>query len=65
MGSYDIIIPGMANLSFNIELSSTADPKSTLVSNIGREILKKSAVKFEGNEILGVDDFNVFACYKD
>ena len=29
--SDDIIIPGMANLSFNTELSTTADPKRTLV----------------------------------
>ena len=34
-----------------------------LVSNIGRA--KKSAVKFEGNEILSVDDFDIFACYRD
>ena len=27
LGSDDIIVPGTANLSFNIELSSTADPK--------------------------------------
>ena len=32
------------------------------MSNIGRAIVKKLAVKFEGNEILSVDDFNVFAC---
>ena len=55
----------MANLSFNIEVSSTADPKRTLVSNIGRAILKKLAVKLEGNEILSVDNFDVFVCYKD
>ena len=65
MGSGYIIVPGMANLSFNIELSSTADPKRTLVSNIGRAIVKKLAVKFERNEILSVDDFDVFACYRD
>ena len=40
LGSDDIIIPGMANLSFNIELSSTADLSRTLVSNIGRAIIK-------------------------
>ena len=34
------IIPGMVNLSFNIELTSTADPNRTLVSNIGRAIIK-------------------------
>ena len=65
MGSDDVIIPGMANLSFNIKLSSTADHKRALVNNIGRGIVKKLAVKFKENEILGVDDFDVFSCYQD
>ena len=65
LGSDDIIIPGMANLSFNIELTSAIDANTILVSNIGRAIVKKLAVKFEGNEIMGVDDFDVFACYRD
>ena len=63
--SDDVIIPGMANLSFNIELTSAIDANRTLVSNIGRAIIKKLAVKFEGNEIMSVDDFDVFACYRD
>ena len=58
-----IIIPGTVNLSFNIELSSTADPKRTLVSNIVRTIIKKLEVKFEGNEIMRIDDYDIFACY--
>ena len=53
------------NLSFNTELISTADANRTLVSNIGRAIVKKLAVKFERNEIMSVDDFDVFACYQD
>ena len=65
LGSDDVIIPGTANFSFNIELSSTADPKRTLVSNIGRANVKRLAVKFEGNEMLSVDDFDIFACYRD
>ena len=65
LGSDDVIIPGMANLSFNIKLSSTADLNRTPVSNVGRAIIKKLAVKFEGNEIMSVDDFNMFACYRD
>ena len=60
-----VIVPGTANLSFNIELTSTADAKRTLMSNIGRAIIKELAVKFEGNEILSVDDFDTFACYRD
>ena len=65
LGSDDVIIPGKANLSFNIELTSTVDPKRMLVSNIGRAIIKILAIKFEGNEILSIDDFEIFACYRD
>ena len=55
----------MANLSFNIELTSAVDANRTLVSNIGRPIVKTLAVKFEGNEIMSIDDFDMFACYRD
>ena len=65
LGSDDVIIPGMVNLSFNIELSSTVNANRTLVSNIGRAIITKLAVKFKGNEILSIDDFDIFACYQD
>ena len=65
LGSDDVIIPGTANLSFNIELTSTVDANRTLMSNIGRAIIKKLAVKFEGNEIMSVDDYDVLACYRD
>ena len=63
LGFDNVIIPGMANLSFNIELTSTVDANRTLVSNIGRAIIKKLAVKFEGNVILSIYDFDIFACY--
>ena len=65
LGSDDIIIPGTTKLSFNVELTSTSDPNRTLVSNIGRAIVKKLAVKFERNEIMSVDDFDVLACYRE
>ena len=65
IGSDDVIIPGTANLSFNIELTSAVDANRTLVSNFGRAIVKKLAVKFEGNEIMSVDDYDIFACYRD
>ena len=65
LGSDDVIIPGTVNLSFNIELTSTADPNRTLVSNICRAIKKKLAVKFKGNEILSIDNYDVFVCYWD
>ena len=65
LGSDDVIIPGMANFSFNIELSSTVDANRTLVSNIGRAIIKNLAVKFEENEIMSIDDHHIFTCYQD
>ena len=65
LGSDDVVIPGMMNLSFNIELSSTTDTKGTLVSNIGRAIVKKLVVKFEGNETSGISGLDVFACYRN
>ena len=65
LGSDDVIIPGMANLSFNIELTSAVDTNRALVSNISRAIINKLAVKFEGNEIMSMDDFYMFACYRD
>ena len=65
LGSDDVIIPGMANLSFKIELTSAVDTNRTLVSNISRAIMKKLAVKFEGKEIMRIDYFDVFACYRD
>ena len=55
----------MVNLSFNIELTSPADAKRTLVSNVGGAIVKKLAVKFEGNEIMSIADFDMFPCYPD
>ena len=65
LASDDIIIPGTANISFNIELTSTTDLNRTLMSNIGRAIIKELAVKFEGNEILSTDNYDLFACYQD
>ena len=65
LGSDDVTIPGTANLSFNIKLSSAIDQNRTLVSNAGRAIIKKLAVKFEGTEIMSVDNFDIFVCYRD
>ena len=65
LGSDDIIFPKMVNLFFNINLDSTNDKDRMLESNIGRVIIKKVAIKFEENEILSIDNFDVFACYRD
>ena len=35
------------------------------MSNIDRAIIKKLAVKFEGKDILFIDNYDIFACYQD
>ena len=40
LGSDDVIIPGTANLSSNVELTSAVDTNRTLVSNLGRAIIQ-------------------------
>ena len=57
--------PDSLGLLGRAELTSTVDANRTLVSNIGRAIIKKLAVKFEVNEIMSVDDYDIFACYQD
>ena len=64
LGSDDVIVPGMPNLFFNIKLDSINDKNRTLVCNIGRAIIKKLVIKFERNETLSVNDFDVFVFLK-
>ena len=59
-----VIIPGTTKLTFNISLSGT-DVNGTLVKNSGRNIIRKFVVKLEGNEIISIDDCNVFYSYYD
>ena len=36
-----------------------------LVKNLGRNIIRKLIVKLEGNEIISIDDYNIFYSYYD
>ena len=46
-----MIIPKTIKLTVNISLSGT-DKDRTLVKNLGRNIIRKLAVKLKGNEIV-------------
>ena len=59
-----VIIPGTTKLTFNITLAGT-DVNRTLVKNLGRNIIRKLAVKLEGNEIISTDDCDVLFSYID
>ena len=64
LGADDVIVPGTARVAFTISLSST-DANRTLVQNIGRAICKRVTIRFSGNEVMSIDDSDVYFCYQD
>ena len=64
LGANDVIIPGTARLSFRITLVS-GDANRTVVQNLGCAIVKKTVIKISDNEVMSVDDSDVFNCCGD
>lgn len=64
LGASDVIVPGTARLAFQIKLDST-DANHLVVNNLGRAIVKKTTIKISGNEVMSIDDSDVFGCYAD
>lgn len=64
LGTHDVIVPGTARLAFKIKLDSE-DANRTVVQNLGRAIVKKTTIKISGNEVLSIDDSDVYHCYND
>ena len=64
LGANDVIVPGTARLAFTIALKST-DENRTVVQNLGRAVVKKTTVRISGNEVMSIDDSDVFYCYQD
>ena len=64
LGAQDVIVPGTTRLAFTIALTSTDDER-TVVQNLGRAIVKKTTIRISGNEIMSVDDSDVFYSYSD
>ena len=59
-----VIIPSTTKLTFNITLAGK-DVNRTLVGNLGRNIIRKLVVRLEGNEIISIDDYDIFYSYYD
>lgn len=64
LGDNDVIVPGTARLAFTIALNST-DANRTVVQNLGRAVVKKTTIKISGNELLSIDDSDIYNCYND
>ena len=64
LGAHDVIVPGTARLAFRIALVSD-DANRAVVQNLGRAIVKKTTIKISGNEVMSIDDSDVYHCYND
>ena len=64
LGKDDVILPGTARLAFTITLNRE-DANRTVVQSLGRAIVKKLTIKISGNEVMSIDDSDVFHCYND
>ena len=64
LSTNDVIVPRTARLAFTIELTSK-DPNATVYQNLGRAIVKKTTIKISGNEVMSIDDSDIFHCYVD
>ena len=64
LGYNDVIAPGTVRLAFTISLNST-NATRTVVQNLGRAIVKKTTIRISGNEVMSVDDCDVFNIYLD
>ena len=63
LGAHDAIVQGTARLAFTISLDSTN--ANSVVQNLGRGVVKKTATKISGNEVLSIDNSDVYHCYLD
>lgn len=64
LSSNDVIVPGSVRLAFEIELNSK-DVNATVYQNIGRSIIKKTTIRISGNEVMSIDDSDIYHCYID
>ena len=65
LSNNDVIVPGTVRLAFEIELVSSKDANKTIYQNIGRAIIKKTTIRISGNEVMSIDDSDIYHCYVD
>ena len=51
-------------LALGIEITS-ADANATIYQILGRVIVKKTTMRISGNEIMSIDDSDIYYCYVD
>ena len=64
LGPQDVIVPGTARLAFTITLNAR-EPNRAIVKNLGRAVVKKTTIRMSGNEVMSIDDSDLYHCYTD
>lgn len=64
LGAHDVIVPGTTRLAFTATIKST-NANRTVVQNLGRAIVKKMTIKISGNEVMSIDDSDIYHIYND
>ena len=65
LGEHDVIVPGSFFISFALNIRGEKDKARSVVSNIGRKIIKTFKIYFEGNEVLSINNYDEIMTYKD
>ena len=60
LSTNDLIVPSTARLAFEIKLNSDDGVNRTLFQNIGRAIVKKMTIRISGNEVMSIDDSDIY-----
>ena len=53
----DVIVPRSARLAFNLH--------KYRFQNLGGAIIKKTTIRISGNEVISIDDSDIYHCYVD
>ena len=58
----NVIIQQSVRLAFEIEITSK-DDNATIYQNLVRVNVKKTTIRISGNEIMSIDDSDIYRCY--
>ena len=64
LGAHDVIVLWTERQAFTISLTST-DADRTVVQNLDCAVVKKTTVKISGNDVMLIDDSDVYHWYMD
>ena len=65
LGIDDVIVPGSFYISGKLKVTSAKDKARYIVNNVSRKLIKTLKIRFEGNEVLSIDNYDVLKGYFD